>query len=167
MIFSIPDDFPFDKDELLKSGIDADIVELEPEDKGGRVGYDDVNENLVTRRQMIRAQTVRIKTAKKEAYEIAEEKRRTDEASNSARGHLGDLVKQPTRRVVPVFGSSRWQLGKLEEEEEDKEEEEAGEQGEGEEPIDNKEEKVGAEDNGGEDEFVDNDNAVEGHIESA
>ena len=158
MIFSIPDDFPFDKDELLKSGIDADIVELEPEEKGGRVGYDDVNENLVNRRQLIRAQTVSIKTAKKEAYEIAEEKRRTDEASNSARGHLGELVKQPTRRVVPVFKSSRWQLGKL------KEEEENGEQDEDEEPIVDKDEKVGAEGNEGEDEFVDN--AVEGPIES-
>ncbi len=30
----MPQDFPFDKDDVLRSGIDADIVELEPEEKG-------------------------------------------------------------------------------------------------------------------------------------
>jgi hypothetical protein len=34
IIIGIPDDYPFDKDELLSSGIDADIVELDPEEKG-------------------------------------------------------------------------------------------------------------------------------------
>ena len=34
IIASMPKDYPFNKDELLKSGIDADIVELEPEEKG-------------------------------------------------------------------------------------------------------------------------------------
>lgn len=30
----MPEDYPFDKDAVLRSGIDADIVELEPEEKG-------------------------------------------------------------------------------------------------------------------------------------
>ena len=34
IIVSIPEDYPFDKDAVLRSGIDADIVELEPEEKG-------------------------------------------------------------------------------------------------------------------------------------
>jgi hypothetical protein len=34
IILGIPDDFPFDKEAMLKSGIEADIVELEPEEKG-------------------------------------------------------------------------------------------------------------------------------------
>jgi hypothetical protein len=34
IINSIPKDYPFDKDALRESGIDADIVELEPEERG-------------------------------------------------------------------------------------------------------------------------------------
>ena len=57
---------------------------------------------------MIRAQTVRIKRAKQQAYEIAEEARLNNESTTDARGRLGSLVKQPTRRVMPVFGESKW-----------------------------------------------------------
>ncbi len=46
--------------------------------------------------------------AKKEAYEIAEEARLNNEFTTDARGRLGSLVKQPTRRVMPVFGESNW-----------------------------------------------------------
>jgi hypothetical protein len=61
---------------------------------------------------MIRAQTVRIKMTKKEAYGIAEEKRQNDESANDARGRLENLVKEPTRRIMPVF-ESQWRLGEL------------------------------------------------------
>lgn len=144
IIFSIPDDFPFDKDELLRSGIDADIVELEPEEKGRRMGYDEVNEALVTRRSMIRAETQRIKLTKKRAYETAEDMRKTDENANSACGHLENLVKEPTRRTLPVF-ESQWRLGDVSEGAREEEEEHY--------PENVEEEEDG---NGGEDNFEDN-----------
>ena len=72
---------------------------------------------------MIKAQTTRIKFAKKEAYEIAEEARLNNESTTDARGRLGSLVKQPTRRVVPVFGESKWNLNENEPEESVEEEE--------------------------------------------
>ena len=144
IIFSIPDDFPFDKDELLRSGIDADVVELEPEEKGRRTGYDEVNEALSTRRNMIRAETSRIKLTKKRANETAEDMRRTDENASSARGHLENLVKEPTRRTLPVF-ESQWRLGNISEGAMEENEEHA--------PENVDEEEDG---NGGEDNFEDN-----------
>lgn len=129
IIVSIPEDYPFDKDAVLRSGIDADIVELEPEEKGGRGGYDEPNEALGKRRELIRAHTVRIQLAKKEANEIAEEKRLNNESTTDARGRLGSLVKQPTRRVVPVFGESKWNLNENESERSVEEEEVANDAG--------------------------------------
>ena len=76
---------------------------------------------------MIRADTVSIQLAKKEANEIAEEKRLHSESTTDARGRLGNLVKQPTRRAVPVFGESKWNLNENEPEESVEEEEVANE----------------------------------------
>ena len=59
---------------------------------------------------MIQAQTNRIKMSKQEAHKIAEETRLNDESNIDARERLGSLVKQPTRRVLPVFGESNWRL---------------------------------------------------------
>ena len=77
---------------------------------------------------MIRAQTVSIKMTKKEAYGIAEEKRQNDESANDARGRLENLVKEPTRRVMPVF-ESQWRLGELDLDEAEDGEENSKEQG--------------------------------------
>ena len=76
---------------------------------GGRKEYDASNETLEDRRRMIRAESIRIATIKKEAYTMAEQKRKNDENATSARGRLGNLVKEPTRRVMPVF-ESQWKL---------------------------------------------------------
>lgn len=76
---------------------------------------------------MIRAHTTRIQLANKEAYEIAEEKRLGNESTTDARGRLGSLVKQPTRRVMPVFGESKWNLNGNEPEESVEEEEDVNE----------------------------------------
>ena len=59
---------------------------------------------------MIQAQTNRIKMSNQEAHKIAEETRLNDESNIDARERLGSLVKQPTRRVLPVFGESNWRL---------------------------------------------------------
>lgn len=64
---------------------------------------------------MIQAQTNRIKMSKQEAHKIAEETRLNDESNIDARERLGSLVKQPTRRVLPVFGESNWRLSTIEE----------------------------------------------------
>ncbi len=76
---------------------------------------------------MIKAQTTRIKFAKKEAYEIAEEARLNNESTTDARGRLGSLVKQPTRRVMPVFGESKWTVNNESEFEENVQQDEGGE----------------------------------------
>ena len=94
---------------------------------GGRGAYDEPNESLVKRRESIRAHTVSIQLAKKEANEIAEEKRLHNESTTDARDSLGNLVKQPTRRVVPVFGESKWNLNENKSEESVEEEEVANE----------------------------------------
>ena len=62
-IISMPDVFPYSEEDLLRSGIDADAVELEPEEKGGRQGYDVPNRKAESRRDMIRQETHRIKLA--------------------------------------------------------------------------------------------------------
>ncbi len=59
---------------------------------------------------MIQAQTNRVKMSNQEAYKIAEQTRLNDESTIDARDRLGSLVKQPTRRVLPVFGESNWRL---------------------------------------------------------
>lgn len=105
----MPKDYPFDKNALLKSGVEADIVELEPEEKGTRTMFDEVNKHLKSRRELIREQTTRIKAIKKDAYDVAEQKRLDDESSKSATAHLNTLVKEPTRRTMPIF-ESQWKL---------------------------------------------------------
>ena len=67
---------------------------------------------------MIQAQTNRIKMSKQEAHKIAEEMRLNDESNIDARERLGSLVKQPTRRVLPVFGESNWRLTTIPQDEE-------------------------------------------------
>jgi len=54
VLISMPEAFPYSEEELLRSGIDADVVELEPEEKGGRTGYDGPNQKAIIRRQSIR-----------------------------------------------------------------------------------------------------------------
>ena len=105
----MPKDYPFDKNALLKSGVEADIVELEPEEKGTRTMFDEVNQHLKSRRELIREQTTRIEAIKKDAYDVAEQKRLDDESSKSATAHLNTLVKEPTRRTMPIF-ESQWKL---------------------------------------------------------
>jgi hypothetical protein len=65
--------------------------------------------------------------AKKEAYAIAEEIRLNNESTTDARGRLGSLVKQPTRRVMPVFGESKWTVNNESEFEENVQQDEGGE----------------------------------------
>ena len=93
---------------------------------GGRTGYDEPNQALAQRRELIRAQTVRIKRAKQQAYEIAEEARLNNESTTDARGRLGSLVKQPTRRVMPVFGESKWTVNNESDSEENVQQDEGG-----------------------------------------
>ena len=100
MVLSIQDDFPFDEKSLLHSGINPDVVELEQEEKGGRKHYDDVNEAAFSRREMIRAQTIRIRKAKVEAKLRAESLIQKEGDTVSARDLLRTLVKDPTMRNV-------------------------------------------------------------------
>ena len=65
--------------------------------------------------------------AKKEAYAIAEETRLNNESTTDARGRLGSLVKQPTRRVMFVFGESKWTVNNESEFEENVQQDEGGE----------------------------------------
>lgn len=95
MIFSIPDEYPFDEEAILRSGIDAAAVELEPEEKGGRTAYDGPNEKAATRREMIRRESVRIMEVNKEAKERAESIRKKEA---EARDHLKDLITSPAKR---------------------------------------------------------------------
>ena len=62
-IISMPDVFPYSEESLLRSGIDADVVELEPEEKGGRQGYDEPNWKAEKRREMIKQESKIIKLA--------------------------------------------------------------------------------------------------------
>ena len=100
MVLSIQDDFPFDEKSLLRSGVNPEIVELEPEEKGGRKHYDDVNEKVLERREMIRAQTIRIRKAKFPAKLRAKALVEKEGDTVSARDHLRTLVKDPTMRNV-------------------------------------------------------------------
>ena len=62
-IISMPDVFPYNEESLKRSGIDADVVELEPEEKGGRQGYDEPNWKAESRRKLIEQETKIIKLA--------------------------------------------------------------------------------------------------------
>jgi len=50
-----------------------------------------------------------------------------NETTTDARGRLGSLVKQPTRRVMPVFGESKWTVNNESEFEENVQQDEGGE----------------------------------------
>ena len=50
-----------------------------------------------------------------------------NESTTDARGRLGSLVKQPTRRVMPVFGESKWTVNNESEFEENVQQDEGGE----------------------------------------
>lgn len=100
MILSIQDDFPYDEKSLLRSGINPDVVDLEPDEKGGRKNYDDVNEAARFRRVMIRAETIRIRKANVEAKRRAESLVKKEGDTLDARDHLRSLVKNPTMRNV-------------------------------------------------------------------
>jgi len=102
MILSIQDDYPFDEKSLLRSGVNPDIVDLEPDEKGGRKHYDDVNEAVRSRRVMIRAETIRVRKANAEAKRQAESLVKKEGDTLDARDHLRSLVKDPTKRNVKL-----------------------------------------------------------------
>ena len=95
MINSIPDEYPFDEEEILRSGIDADAIELEPDEKGGRNAYDEPNEKAAERREMIRRESARIIEVNKEAKARADSIRKKE---TGARENLKDLIKNPSAR---------------------------------------------------------------------
>lgn len=98
MVLSIQDDFPFDVESLLRSGISPDVVELEPKEKGGRSRYDEINLSAVSRRKMIRRETICIRKANVEAKIRAESLVKKEGDTVDARDHLRTLVKDPTSR---------------------------------------------------------------------
>eukprot|EP00985_Skeletonema_marinoi_P019396 scaffold11114_cov158-Skeletonema_marinoi.AAC.4 len=98
VIVSIPDEFPYNEEELLRSGIDADAVELEPDEKGGRTGYDEPNQKAIVRRQSIREETRRIKKANADAKKAFEEARANHLSATEAATNLTLLVKSPSKR---------------------------------------------------------------------
>lgn len=103
VLISMPDAFPYSEEELLRSGIDADVVELEPEEKGGRTGYDEPNQKAIIRRQSIREETKRIKKANEDAKRAFEEARANDLSATEAGMLLTLLVKDPSKRDVAQF----------------------------------------------------------------
>lgn len=98
VIVSIPNEFPYNEEELLRSGIDADAVELEPDEKGGRTGYDEPNQKAIVRRQSIREETRRIKKANADAKKAFEEARANHLSATEAATNLTLLVKSPSKR---------------------------------------------------------------------
>ena len=75
MVAAIPDTFPLDEDQLFRSGLNADAVELEPEEKGGRAGYDQPNFEAESRRELIREENKIILMANEEALKSFNKKK--------------------------------------------------------------------------------------------
>ena len=73
-----------------------------------------MNERLVKRRENILQEQIRIQAAKREALAMYEQQLLDNESAVDARGRLGNLVKQPTRRVMTGFGESKWNLNENE-----------------------------------------------------
>ena len=119
-IISIPNEYPYSEDDLLRSGIDADAVELEPEELRGRTGYDVPNEKAKSRRHLIKQETQKIKMANEDAMRAFVETRENHASVTEAGAKLAFLVKDPSRRVA---------FADIPEEEEDEEDE--GAKGEG------------------------------------
>ena len=98
-IISIPNEWPYSEDDLLRSGIDADAVELEPEELRGRTGYDVPNEKANRRRKMIEQETRSIKMANEDAMRAYADARENHALATTSGKKLTFLVKDPSRRV--------------------------------------------------------------------
>lgn len=98
-IISIPNEWPYSEDDLLSSGIDADAVELEPEELRGRTGYDVPNEKANRRRKMIEQETRSIKMVNEDAMRAFAEARENHALATMPGKKLTFLVKDPSRRV--------------------------------------------------------------------
>lgn len=101
MILSMPADFIIDEEKLFRSGINADAVELEPEEKGVRTQYDQDNPALSARRNLIRMQTERIITTNALAKEKVEDMKINDVGVKEAQVELGKLVSKRNLEVEP------------------------------------------------------------------
>ena len=92
MILSMPTDFHVDKEKLFHSGIDADVVELKPEEKGVRTQYDQDNPALFSRRNLISKQTATIVENNAVAEVKAKEIKVNDVGVKDAQGELVKLI---------------------------------------------------------------------------
>ncbi|KAL7547831.1 hypothetical protein ACHAWF_011103 [Thalassiosira exigua] len=93
MIMSIPDEYPFDEDAMLRSGVDADVIELDPEEKGQRTKYDE-SCRATSRRELVRAQTDCIQKVNAEARRHAQSLATKNGGASDARAELTRLVSK-------------------------------------------------------------------------
>lgn len=103
MILSMPTDLGASEEKLYRSGIDAEAVELEPEEKGGREGYD-VAPGLKAasvRRGLIKQQTQRIIAVNELAEKKAREIRANTDGVDDVRDELKSLM--PNSRMKPAM----------------------------------------------------------------
>ena len=92
MVLSIPNDYPQDEERILRSGIDPNIVDLEPNERGGRLQYDSINLGAEERRSMIKEEVDRILVARDEAKQYVTSLTNKGEGVVDARAKLQNLM---------------------------------------------------------------------------
>ena len=107
MLYFMPSDLSADDEKLFRSGIDAEAVELEPEEKGGRMVYDSFNSAVSARRSDIRSQTARIVEVNLLAEQRAAEIRAGADGVDNVRSELRRLVSSKKVLSQQKFLSSK------------------------------------------------------------
>lgn len=107
MLYFMPSDLGADDEKLFRSGIDAEAVELEPEEKGGRMVYDEFNSAAFRRRSVIRSQTARIMEVNSLAEQRAAEITAGADGVDTARSELRRLVSSKKVLVAKNFLSNK------------------------------------------------------------